>query len=177
MEKKILNLGSGQKNYNKGIRLDINPDVNPDVLHDLNKFPYPFENNTFDAITMDNVIGELNNLWKVMDEVYRITKVGGEIVISVPYFRSSYAFIHPNIKSFFTIQSFDYFDPENELHTKYKYTKSTFRVEKLKFNEDFKLGIIKSIARYIADKNPKIYENLISHFVPLDAINFYLKKI
>ena len=49
MEKKILNLGSGQKNYNKGIRLDINPDVNPDVLHDLNKFPYPFENNTFDA--------------------------------------------------------------------------------------------------------------------------------
>jgi ubiquinone/menaquinone biosynthesis C-methylase UbiE len=177
MQKKILNLGSGQKKNNSGIRLDINPDVNPDVVHDLNSFPYPFKDNTFDIITMDNVIGELENLWNVMDEVYRISKVGAKVIISVPYFRSSYAFIHPNIKSFFTIQSFDYFDPENELHKKYKYTMSTFKVEKLKFNEDFKHGIIKSIARYIADKNPQIYENLISHIVPLDAINFYLKKI
>ena len=114
-----------EKIINKGIRLDINPDVNPDVLHDLNKFPYPSKNNTFDLITMDNVIGELDNLWKV-DEVYRISKDDAKIIISVPYFRSSYAFIHPNIKSFFTVQSFDYFDPENELYIKYKYTKSKF---------------------------------------------------
>ena len=56
MNKKILNLGSGVKNNNDGIRLDFNPDVNPDILHDLNKFPYPFENNSFDLITMDNVL-------------------------------------------------------------------------------------------------------------------------
>ena len=61
MNKKILNLGSGVKNNNDGIRLDFNPDVNPDILHDLNKFPYPFENNSFDLITMDNVLGELDN--------------------------------------------------------------------------------------------------------------------
>lgn len=177
MSEKILNLGSGKKIINKGIRLDINPDVNPDVLHDLNKFPYPFKNNTFDLITMDNVIGELDNLWKVMDEVHRISKDDAKIIISVPYFRSSYAFIHPNIKSFFTVQSFDYFDPENELYIKYKYTKSKFKVEQLKFNENFKHGTIKSITRYLANKYPKIYENFISHLIPLDSINFYLRKV
>ena len=67
-----------------------------------------------------------------MDEIYRISKTGGEIIISVPYFRSAYAFIHPNIKSFFTVNTFNYFDPQNELYKKYKYTKSTFKIEKLK---------------------------------------------
>jgi SAM-dependent methyltransferase len=177
MEKKILNLGSGQKKKNAGIRLDINPDVKPDILHDLNKFPYPFKSEYFDIITLDNVLGELENLWNVMDEIYRISKTGGEIIISVPYFRSAYAFIHPNIKSFFTVNTFNYFDPQNELYKKYKYTKSTFKIEKLKFDEGFNLGAIKSIFRFIANKNPQLYERLFSQLIPLDAVNFYLKKI
>ena len=177
MEKKILNLGSGQKKNNAGIRLDINPDVKPDILHDLNKFPYPFESEYFDIITLDNVLGELESLWKVMDEIYRISKTGGEIIISVPYFRSAYAFIHPNIKSFFTVNTFNYFDPQNKLYKKYKYTKSTFKIEKLKFDEGFKLGAIKVIFRFIANKNPQLYERLFSQLIPLDALSFYLKKI
>jgi SAM-dependent methyltransferase len=177
MEKKILNLGSGQKKNNAGIRLDINPDVKPDILHDLNIFPYPFKSEYFDIITLDNVLGELESLWDVMDEIYRISKTGAEIIISVPYFRSTYAFIHPNIKSFFTVNTFNYFDPQNELYKKYKYTKSTFKIEKLKFNEGFKSGVIKSIFIFIANKNPQLYERLFSQLIPLDAINFYLKKI
>ena len=114
MNKKILNLGSGVKNNNDGIRLDFNPDVNPDILHDLNKFPYPFENNSFDLITMDNVLGELDN-FGVMEEIYRISNNEAEIIVSAPYFRSAYAFIHPNIKSFFTVKTFEYFDPDSEL--------------------------------------------------------------
>jgi SAM-dependent methyltransferase len=177
MEKKILNLGSGQKKNNSGIRLDINSDVKPDILHDLNKFPYPFKSDYFDIVTLDNVLGELDNLWKVMDEIYRISRIGGEVIISVPYFRSAYAFIHPNIKSFFTVNTFNYFDPQNELYKKYKYTKSTFKIEKLKFDENFKLGVIKSIVRFIANKNPELYERLLSQLISLDSINFYLKKI
>ena len=50
---------------------------------------------------MDNVLGELDHMLKVMDEIYRILKVDGEVVISAPYFRSPYAFIHPNIKTFY----------------------------------------------------------------------------
>ena len=177
MNKKILNLGSGLKKNNNGIRLDINPKVNPDVIHDLNKFPYPFDDDYFDLITMDNVLGELDHMLKVMDEIYRILKADGEVVISAPYFRSPYAFIHPNIKTFFTVKTFEYFDPNSELFKKYKYTSSTFQLTKLKFNEGFNSGVVKSITRYIANKNPDLYERFLSQFIPLDAINFYLKKI
>ena len=177
MKKKILDLGSGIKKNDNVIRVDINPKVNPDIVHDLNNFPYPFENEYFDMIIMDNVIGELSNFWKVMDEIYRISKVGADIIISVPYFRSSYAFIHPNIKSFFTVRTFEYFNPKNELYKRYKYSSSTFQVTKLRFNEGFKSGFIKSITRYIANKNQNFYERILSHLIPLEAITFHLKKI
>ena len=177
MEKKILDLGSGVKKNQNAIKVDINPKVNPDIIHDLNKFPYPFEDQYFDTIIMDNVIGELNKFFKVMDEIYRISKIGSEIIIKVPYFRSAYGSIHPNIKTFFTVRTFEYFDPNSEIYKRYKYSDSTFKVEKLKFNENFKSGLVKSITRYIADKNPNFYERTLSHLIPLDAITFYLKKI
>lgn len=177
MNKKILNLGSGVKNNNDGIRLDFNPDVNPDILHDLNKFPYPFENNSFDLITMDNVLGELDNLWKVMEEIYRISNNEAEIIVSAPYFRSAYAFIHPNIKSFFTVKTFDYFDPDSELFKRFKYTSSKFKLIRISFDEGFESGIIKSVTRFLANKKPLFYERVISPFISLDSIKFYLKKI
>lgn len=177
MKKKILDLGSGIKKNENAIKVDINPKVNPDIIHDLNNFPYPFENQHFDTIIMDNVIGELNNFFTVMDEIYRISKVGADIIIKVPYFRSSYAFIHPNIKSFFTVRTFEYFDPDSEIYKRYKYSNSTFKVEKLKFNEGFNSGFIKSVTRYIANKNPNFYERILSYLIPLEAITFYLKKI
>ena len=77
----------------------------------------------------------------------------------------------------FTVKTFEYFDPNSELFKKYKYTSSTFQLTKLKFNEGFNSGVVKSITRYIANKNPDLYERFLSQFIPLDAINFYLKKI
>ena len=177
MNKKILDLGAGAKKNHNAMKVDINPKVNPDIVHDLNNFPYPFEDQYFDEIIMDNVIGELNDFFKVMDEIYRIAKVGAQITISVPYFRSSYGFIHPNIKSFFTIRTFEYFDPNSEIFKVYKYSDSTFQLVSLNFNEDFKSGLIKTFVRYVANKNPSFYERILSHLIPLEAITFRLKKI
>ena len=50
-----------------------------------------------------------------IEEIYRISNNEAEIIVSAPYFRSAYAFIHPNIKSFFTVKTFEYFDPDSEL--------------------------------------------------------------
>ena len=177
MSKKILDLGSGIKKNSNAIKVDINPKVNPDIVHNLNNFPYPFDNENFDEVIIDNVIGELNNFFKVMDEIYRIAKIGANIKISVPYFQSPYAFIHPNIKSFFTIRTFEYFDPNSEIFKRYKYSESTFQLVKLNFNEGFKSGLTKTTIRYLANKHPSFYERFLSHLIPLDSVTFYLKKI
>ena len=50
-----LNLGCGN-DYMKGwTNLDI-LDVKTDVSHNLNKFPWPFKNNTFNEILMKSVL-------------------------------------------------------------------------------------------------------------------------
>ena len=52
------------------------------IKHDLNDFPYPFENNTFDVVISSQVIEHLFYPVKFLKEVYRILKPGGYAVIS-----------------------------------------------------------------------------------------------
>ena len=45
-----LDIGCGNNKTPDSIYLDINKDANPDIVHDLNKFPYPIEDNSIDEI-------------------------------------------------------------------------------------------------------------------------------
>ncbi|WML66570.1 MAG: hypothetical protein METHP_00005 [Methanoregula sp. SKADARSKE-2] len=120
---KYWDLGCGNRKKGEAVGIDINPDSSADVIHDLNAFPYPFEDSSFNEIYADNVIEHLDNVIKVMDEIYRISRPGGIIIIKVPYFRSRYAFIDPTHKHYFTVESFTYFDPAHIHHTFYNFIK------------------------------------------------------
>ncbi|TSC67282.1 MAG: methyltransferase type 11 [Parcubacteria group bacterium Gr01-1014_72] len=56
MKEKRLNFGCGDFRKEGFINLDGNPAVQSDVLHDLDVFPYPFPNNTFELIEGDHVL-------------------------------------------------------------------------------------------------------------------------
>jgi predicted SAM-dependent methyltransferase len=178
---KILDLGCGNKKKEGAIGIDINPCTNPDVVHDLNTFPYPFEDSTFDEIYADNVIEHLDEVFKVMEELQRICKPGGILIIKVPYFRSRYAFIDPTHKHYFTVESFTYFDPGHPHHVMYNYSKCCLKTTKIIFNEDLPVRGIKKILKlpvlYLCNKYPAFYEHYMSQFFPLDQLTFYLKPI
>jgi len=53
-------------------------------LVDLNDYPYPFKDNTFNKILCTEVLEHILDNGAVLDELYRIIKPGGKIVISVP---------------------------------------------------------------------------------------------
>jgi ubiquinone/menaquinone biosynthesis C-methylase UbiE len=173
---KILDLGCGNSKKQGSIGVDSNPRTSPDVLHDLNKFPYPFENNFFDQIFLDNSLEHLEDVVSVMEEIYRITKPGGNIKIIVPYFRSLWAFGDITHKTFFAVRSMELFDIHSEIAKKYDYTKSRFFIEKIVFNENLKNHFFKKIILKIANKYPLRYEIHFSHLYPLDDITYYLKK-
>ena len=173
----ILDLGCGNKKRPGTIGVDYNSRVDGDISHDLNTFPYPFDTNSVDKVYIDNCLEHLNSPLDVMEELHRILKVGGELKVIVPYFRSPSAFHDPTHKTFYTTLSFSYYDPDHPICKRYDYTKAHFKVEKIVFHEHLKSGLIKSSLVAFANKWPSIYENVFSSVFPLHEISYYLKKI
>ena len=76
-----------------------------DVVHDLEKFPYPFEDNEFDEVIARYILDHLdrNKLREVFNELHRICKDRGIIKITVSYDeRYMRCFDHKGGFSFFT---------------------------------------------------------------------------
>jgi SAM-dependent methyltransferase len=172
----ILDLGCGRKKRPGSIGVDHTDKLSADVLHDLNVFPYPFESDAADEVYMDNVLEHLDEPMRVMEEVYRIVRPGGTVKVIVPYFRSKWAFIDPTHRHYFTVDSFAYYDPRNEICIRYAYTDARFLVEKVIFNETLKNSPMKQLLMKLANRYPGKYEYYLSHLFPLDDITFYLKK-
>ena len=81
-----INMGSGEGKLQGWINVDIREEVNPDVLWDLEKFPYPFQDNYAEEIMWKDVLEHLS--WrlvkKALEETYRILKHGGKTYIQCP---------------------------------------------------------------------------------------------
>ena len=174
--KKILDLGCGNTKKTGSIGVDFNSRTAADVIHDLNTFPYPFSDASFDEIYLDNSLEHLDNVILVIEEAYRICKPGGLVKVIVPYFRSMWAFGDPTHKCFFTARTFEVFDIDSPVAKRYDYTRSRFKIEKIIFNETLKNRFLKKILLKIANRWHVKYEYYLSHFFPLDDISYYLRK-
>ena len=53
---KRLDIGSGTNKIPGSTYLDVDPNVNPDILHDLDKFPYPVADDSYDQIYAKHII-------------------------------------------------------------------------------------------------------------------------
>ena len=173
----MLDLGCGNKKRPGTIGVDYNARVDGDISHDLNVFPYPFESKSVDRVYIDNCLEHLNSPLNVMEEIHRILKVGGEVKVIVPYFRSPNAFHDPTHKTFYTTLSFSYYDPSHPICKRYDYTTAHFKVEKIVFHEHLRSGLIKTMFVVLANKWPSLYENVFSSLLPLHEISYHLKKI
>jgi SAM-dependent methyltransferase len=106
-----LNLGCGEFKKQGYVNVDINPRVNPDVLLDLNnpKSYSRFADSSFDEIFCEHVLEHLDRPFKVMEELHRILKPGGRLIIRVPHF--SRGFTHAEHAHGFDAGFPEYFNP------------------------------------------------------------------
>ncbi|MCL4418365.1 MAG: class I SAM-dependent methyltransferase, partial [Actinobacteria bacterium] len=84
----ILNLGSGQgifdrKITKKMINLDIVVNERTEVVADAHYLP--FKNNSIDCIFSNAVLEHVKKPWIVASEIERVLKVGGYVVINLPF--------------------------------------------------------------------------------------------
>lgn len=174
---KKLNLGCG-KDIKKGfINLDCEKLEGVDVIHDLNKFPYPFKNNTFKEIHGFNILEHLENTIKVMEEIHRIGNKGCKVIIRVPSFNSYLAYADPTHKKFFTYNSFNYFR-EGDMLGSY-YTKVRFKIKERRwiFDEGKTIGKINKPVSKVINKIPIFYQRFLAYMLPCSGLCFELEVI
>jgi SAM-dependent methyltransferase len=122
-----LNLGAGADRKPGYVNLDWTPAAAPDVLHDLNKFPYPFAENTFDLVEAAHVLEHLDRPFDAMREIHRIMKPGGRLLLKVPHF--SRGFTHAEHQHGFDVTFPLYFNPS---FTMSGYTGASFELAALR---------------------------------------------
>ncbi len=101
-----LNLGCGFKKFVGWVNVDGYASCSPDVLCDLNKFPYPWEDNSVDRIYMSHVLEHIPDWWSAFNECARILKPGGVFEIRVPDESSSTALTYRDHFHVFSLYSF-----------------------------------------------------------------------
>lgn len=88
----VLNVGAGGEAYKflkhlrgaKIIQIDIDPDRKPDVVVDVCNLQN-FEENSFDAIFMIEVLEHVKEPQQAINQLYRVLKPGGTLILSVPF--------------------------------------------------------------------------------------------
>jgi len=109
-EKSILLTGDTQE-WKELITLDFNAEHNPDVVHNLEVFPYPFPDDTFDEIHAYEVLehqgsqGDWEFFFTQFSEFHRILKPNGRFYATVPHWQSVWAFGDPSHRRVIPLES------------------------------------------------------------------------
>ena len=144
--KKILNAGCGRYPEKDKVNMDLVKMVGIDVVHNMDEFPYPFQDGEFDEIIARDVVEHLTDIVKVMEEFWRILKPGGRLWIRTNDARyPERAWEDPTHKHAFTIHSFDYWDKTTFYGKEFGfYTKAQFKViERVEKNMGVEITLIK----------------------------------
>lgn len=101
----VLDIGCGSKKWPGAVGLDISADTDADVVHDLDVFPYPLEDDSFDQVLMQDVIEHVAEPIRVMEELQRVCRPGARIQLRTPHFSSVLAFSDPTHKHYFSAEA------------------------------------------------------------------------
>jgi len=102
---RVLDVGCGSAKYPGAVGLDISADTDADVVHDLDAFPYPFDDVSFDQVLMQDVLEHVAEPIKVIGELSRICRPGGRIQLRTPHFSSVLAYSDPTHRHYFSAEA------------------------------------------------------------------------
>jgi hypothetical protein len=168
----VLNLGCGRKRIEGAINLDCTPITRPDVIHDLNRTPWPFADNTFREVHGYDVVEHLDNVVRTMEELYRVSAPNAKVFLTVPHFSCANAFTDPTHKHYFSYFSFDYFSESSDLSF---YSHARFRM--LKRRLLFYPTLASKVVWRIANRYSAAYERRWAWLFPAWYLFFELEVL
>ena len=110
---KILDVGCGINKYPGAIGVDRNLASRADIICDLDRFPYPFKDNSFDELRAVHVIEHVSDVVRSMEEFHRLVRAGGRIHIVTPHYTDFSSFCDPTHRWHLNTFSFRYFGEDH----------------------------------------------------------------
>jgi SAM-dependent methyltransferase len=98
----VLDIGCGSSKLPGAVGLDVSADTEADIVHDLDSFPYPIADESFDQILMQDVIEHVREPIRVLEELHRIARPGARVQLRTPHFSSALAYGDPTHRHYFS---------------------------------------------------------------------------
>ena len=133
---RILDAGCGINKYPGAIGIDYNAATAADVVCDLDRFPWPFADRSFDSLRAIHVIEHLTDVVRTMEEFHRLVRTGGRVRIETPHYTDYSSFCDPTHKHHLNSFSFRYFGENHGgfgYYTEAKFREISVRVKLLSF--------------------------------------------
>ena len=148
-----LHLGCGLRYDPNAVNVDLTAEHGADVVHDLDRLPWPFPDDRFDAVEMRDVLEHLDDTLAVMEEIHRVCREGARVHIVVPHYSSDGAYVDPTHKRFFSALTFDYL---TDGHPQNFYTSVRFAVEDRRIV--FRPSLFNKLVWRLANRFPRVWE-------------------
>ena len=110
---RILDVGCGINKLAGAIGIDRNPASRADVICDLDRFPYPFRDSSFDGLRAIHVIEHVADVIRTMEEFHRLVRAGGEVSIVTPHYTDFSSFCDPTHRWHLNSFSLRYFGEDH----------------------------------------------------------------
>jgi SAM-dependent methyltransferase len=110
---RILDVGCGVNKYPGAVGIDRNSRTRADVLCDLDRFPYPFRDSSFDQLRAVHVIEHVSDVIRTIEEFHRLVRGGGTIHIVTPHYTDFSSFCDPTHRWHLNSFSLRYFGEDN----------------------------------------------------------------
>jgi SAM-dependent methyltransferase len=110
---RTLDVGCGIRKHPGSIGIDRNPASRADVLCDLDRFPYPFRDNSFAALRAVHVIEHVSDVIRAMEEFHRLLVPGGRVFLVTPHYTDFSSFCDPTHRWHLNSFSFRYFGEDH----------------------------------------------------------------
>jgi len=161
---KILDVGCGFRKTLGAVGIDIDPRTNAEHIHDLNSFPYPFEDNTFDEVVSNHVLEHLNDTVPVLNEMHRITKNGGKVKIRIPHYTGISAWGDLTHKKTFSANMRVYIS--NNMGEKFRVDKTSLHyISYMDRNRCLRNRMVSAIIDRVANVNIKFSDKFLGYWI------------
>ena len=90
----ILDIGCGRRKFPGAIGIDLSLAGQADVLCDWN-LSLPFADNAFDQVRLVHVIEEVDDIFRILAEVHRVSKPGAGVYIETPHYTDHASYCSP----------------------------------------------------------------------------------